>query len=1242
MNSRDLCTISLAFVLTAGSVLLHAQTSSKDLFNQGLSAAAAASNTDAAIEYFSEAAGNGYLPAAFCLGEIQELREDYTAAMDTFLSCVGNNRDAEYAIRRLMYFYPSISLTEKHVSRLTSLLPELTNHYTRALVNYTLGILNDVQGDYAEAGKYYYQLGPLTNWMITGGFDNAERTGLLKPFGPEKDISLAQMYEGKEWPVSWRPAYPLTRSGSILLEVIRPSEWITAYLRTGIVAPTNSSAILHVSFPGAFRIWHNGRPAAQVDRYGAYSPLQYRIPLNLPGGTNIIVCKVCSKSNGAVFSAWLHDTHNRPLDIQNIQPLDSTIPAACMNARQWPEPSPAPGLAYWNEYCSKTEDTYGEIMRGRYYTVLHEFDKGVETFEALEIKNMLCAADLYHLGNLYLQKDSASQAVSAFRKALGCDPAATAAGAAIASHYINRSLYDIAEPLLKDMLAEYPDSLDLRLELLSLYRSRKWLEDAYDLANDTRDKFPDYACVHRSLAFTTEQQNNQEEAEAAYREAFKCDQSGRDILYAIARIKRRRQQYDEYYRLLEEVRKMRPPSPAPYLSTINTLISTRDIPAGLQHCEKALAFFPDHTRLHKLQGDLLYMNGKRDKAIAAYKEALRFGPDYLWLRRYLDFLLKRDTSFFTEYAWSDAKVTSLIDHYRTKPAEYEEELTRMLLWNIMVQLYQDGSFRVMTHVVRQILNPKGLRAASSVNYSGELLKAVTHKQDGTILEATHMNRNQVEFPDVQVGDIIEYKYRRDHYGGSRFENNFYASYTFDLPQSEIVNADLAIAIPTNRQLLVDLANLGTTTITSRFDSRVVMQWSLTNVPMYRSEPKEPPYRDIARKISVSTLSNWNDIAKWQRGMWGDVTRGDLTVAELAQQIAGDATSDFDIINHIFKFVTENIRYTQLYETRIAGVKPHTIQDILANRCGDCKDMSLLTVELLKAMGITSHVTLLRTANNGQIVKDIPSPDVFNHAIVYIPGAGTNGLFVDPTFRHGEYDILPPVCQTVSAFVITDDGYEFITTPRCRPIDNHNSMKLQCVLSADGSCTGALQYMIWRNGAASFRGMLENVPQTRNIGALFVSMIDPAGSVEDFTLENRDPGPDPVIMNVAFSAPRFARTHNGTLSLTLPFPIEAERVHGGLEERHHPLKYLLPDYQSEEFLITIPEGYSVDIPVAEKVRETPFGTFSFKTEVDGTDLHVRWEFILTAMDIPVEDYPAFRDFIAESAHITSQVITLKPE
>jgi hypothetical protein len=305
-------------------------------------------------------------------------------------------------------------------------------------------------------------------------------------------------------------------------------------------------------------------------------------------------------------------------------------------------------------------------------------------------------------------------------------------------------------------------------------------------------------------------------------------------------------------------------------------------------------------------------------------------------------------------------------------------------------------------------------------------------------------------------------------------------------------------------------------------------------------------------------------------------------------------------------------------------------------------MSLLTVELLKAMGISSYVTLLRTANNGQVVVDIPSPDVFNHAIVYIPDIGTNGLFVDPTFRHGVYDILPPVCQSVNAFVITDDSYRFITTPRCRPADNHNSMKLQCALAADGSSTGTLQYMIYRNGAAAFRGMLENVPQTRNIGALFVSMIDPAGAIEDFTLQNREPGPEPVVITVTFSAPRFARTHNGTLSLTLPFPIEAERVHGGLEERHHPLKYLLPDYQTEEFLITIPEGYTVDIPVAEQASETPFGSFSFKTAVEGSDLHVLWEFMLTAMDIPVEDYPAFRDFIAEAAHVTSQVITVKPE
>jgi hypothetical protein len=41
---------------------------------------------------------------------------------------------------------------------------------------------------------------------------------------------------------------------------------------------------------------------------------------------------------------------------------------------------------------------------------------------------------------------------------------------------------------------------------------------------------------------------------------------------------------------------------------------------------------------HSYLGDVCYMNNQRDKAIAAYHTALKYSPDYLWLRRYLDFL----------------------------------------------------------------------------------------------------------------------------------------------------------------------------------------------------------------------------------------------------------------------------------------------------------------------------------------------------------------------------------------------------------------------------------------------------------------------------------------------------------------------------------------------------------------------------------------------------------------------------
>jgi transglutaminase-like putative cysteine protease len=62
--------------------------------------------------------------------------------------------------------------------------------------------------------------------------------------------------------------------------------------------------------------------------------------------------------------------------------------------------------------------------------------------------------------------------------------------------------------------------------------------------------------------------------------------------------------------------------------------------------------------------------------------------------------------------------------------------------------------------------------------------------------------------------------------------------------------------------------------------------------------------------------------------------------------------------------------------------PHSAEDVLANRYGDCKDKRTLFAALLESVGVHAYPVLL--SSKFKIDPDFPSPSLFDHVITAIP------------------------------------------------------------------------------------------------------------------------------------------------------------------------------------------------------------------------------------------------------------------
>ena len=168
-------------------------------------------------------------------------------------------------------------------------------------------------------------------------------------------------------------------------------------------------------------------------------------------------------------------------------------------------------------------------------------------------------------------------------------------------------------------------------------------------------------------------------------------------------------------------------------------------------------------------------------------------------------------------------------------------------------------------------------------------------------------------------------------------------------------------------------------------------------PLKPTEPGMPG--DVPRWPVVSFTSgrSWAQVA----AHYGDIVdrrigKSDLTA--LVREIVGDATDRETIVARLLARLRRDIRYTGT-EFGNASIVPHTPEETLKRKYGDCKDQSALLIKMLRTAGVPAYMALIRNGTGEDVEPDLPGLGGFNHAIVFIPGA--HPLWLDPTVRDVE-------------------------------------------------------------------------------------------------------------------------------------------------------------------------------------------------------------------------------------------------
>jgi lipoprotein NlpI len=244
------------------------------------------------------------------------------------------------------------------------------------------------------------------------------------------------------------------------------------------------------------------------------------------------------------------------------------------------------------------------------------------------------------------------------------------------------------------------------------------------------------------------------------------------------------------------------------------------------------------------------------------------------------------------------------------------------------------------------------------------------------------------------------------------------------------------------------------------------------------EPSTPPSYLAHRRVQFSEFPGWNDVVAWASTLFR--RQGELSqdVREVIEKLRQRPT-DEDRVVAALEFVQSEIRYfsVSLGESSHRPSQP----DVVVNqRYGDCKDKSLLLMTLLEALGIQSKPVLLAVGIRRGLENMLPSPQLFNHAIVQ---ATVNGkvFYLDPTLlgQHGRLERMGQIHEGTQVLVIAPESRQLstIATPNVRELMRSEVAETATVtkLNADGE----LQVrQVWRGAMAeALRLLQQRLPAT---------------------------------------------------------------------------------------------------------------------------------------------------------------------
>lgn len=917
------------------------------------------------------------------------------------------------------------------------------------------------RGDLSAARGWFAKLNAITDWMLTGPFDNISASGFDRVFPPEQAFDATKTYEGKNGiPAQWFA--PVSMRVDRWVDFTRYFAFTQSvfYANTFVLSPRKQTAQIRIGTSGSLKAFLNDEEIIQYFDENNNDLDTYIVETELQQGWNRLLIKCgYSEITRCNFMVRITDARGEPLDGVNVsiagQPYTSRPNA------------PKRVLENHAEAFFKGQIQRHPAWLENYLLLAQVYlmnDKAIEAELTLREALKRSPNNVLILNKMleaFVRGEKYDEISQTMEKILTLDPHVPAALLYKIQREIENEDFDNAEESLNTLKKLQPFGENVYRQQIALYRKKKQSEKIADINHEAYGKHPNvWDFVYLESALSQQKTRSTDGASEIVGKYLKDNYtvnalstlaeysvSGADLT-----------QWESYYAKMIE---LEPAAPGYHFRMAKVYSGVQEYTKADKALKQAIAICPNSDAYWAELGEVSRVQKENARAMSAYENALRFNPANYEAREKLR-ELQGKKSVFAQFA--AVNVDSAINAAPKKGDGHGV----VLLDDTKRVVFDKGTSMAQHELLVKLFTNTGIDQYKEFGipynpYTETLIieKAATIKADGTEVKAD-VARNGVVFKQLEEGECMYLRWKTKNYYNGKLSNQFWDENYFN-GAYPVLLARYALLIPqdlkfnTKTQGSLDAPTKRTT------EDGVLYEWTARNEPPIIFEPDMPPLTDVAKTLYISSIQSWDYLVEWYTDLARTKTRSTFEIREQVQKLLDGKQniSEMEKIRIVYDFITENIRYSSV-PFRQSPLVPQDARDVLINRIGDCKDVATLCIAMLREAGITAHHVLVNTSDQGSNANILPTI-AFNHAIAAVE-TKQGLLYLDLTANNFPFGSAPE--PDVDAFTLlikpSVNTPAYLTKQHFSP--NNISRSTIITLASDNSIT--VKHTAKRTGSES--------------------------------------------------------------------------------------------------------------------------------------------------------------------------------